>query len=688
MLANLALVLTVAAITSVLFRVLRQPAVLGYLLAGLIVGPHTPIPLVADSEHIRTLSEIGVTLVMFAIGLEFRVRRLASVLPNAGVTGAIHIGLMIWMGMLLGRAFGWSTQASLLTGAMVAISSTMIVARTFAELKVTGPVRELALSVLVVQDLAAVLLLALGSAVASGQGADGAALLRSAGRLALVLAAMVAIGVLLIPRAIRFVSHLHSPETLLVASVGVCFACAFVAHALGYSVALGAFVAGTVVAESGLGRRIEHLVGPLRDVFAALFFVSVGMMVDPTALWAHGPAIVALTLLVLVGQTLAVSVGAFLAGNGVRASLQTGMSLAQVGEFSFILAGLGASGSMGGAHLLPVAVAVSVVTTFATPWMVRRSGAVAEWIDRRLPPRIQTFASLYGSWVERMRTTGSADHGRPGRLVRLLVLDATLVAAIVIGASLSMEPAVAWLTTHGVGNATLARAIVVAAAIVLAAPLATGAFRTSRALGSVLATRAFPVPGAGPDASVVARRLLALALQLASLLALSAPLLALTQPFLPPGAGVVLLLAIVVVLGIVLWRGAEPLPDRVRAGVDVLLTTFGAPDEPEAGRPSLELAGATHWLGHLERVTLPRGALAAGRSLADLNLRGRTGATVVAVLREGKRIYPSGHEPLHEGDVLLVAGTRDAVAEACRLMCATSDEDGAGTRIGGADPAA
>ena len=277
---DLAIVLCVAAVTAVLFRRLRQPVVLGYLLAGLIVGPHTRVPLFASAETLELLSELGVVLVMFGIGLEFSPRKLARVIPRAGLVGALELGGMLWLGYATGRALGWSSTQSFFAGAMFSISSTMTLVKVFAECGAPRRLTELVLSVLVIEDLVAILFLASLSAVVAGEGVPLAVAGASA-RLAAFLVALVVGGFLIVPRAIRGVARYGNPETLLVASVGVCFAFALLARASGYSVALGAFTAGSLVVDSGVQRAVRELVSPLRDLFAAVFFVAVGTLVDP-----------------------------------------------------------------------------------------------------------------------------------------------------------------------------------------------------------------------------------------------------------------------------------------------------------------------------------------------------------------------------------------------------------------------
>ena len=399
----LTVVLCVAAVTTVLCQRLHQPVVLGYILAGLLVGPHVPTPLVADADIVRTLSEVGVILLMFSLGLEFSLRKLMRVGATAALTAVVETSLMMWLGFTVTQFLGWTTMESLFAGAIVAISSTTIVAKAFHEQRVTGRLRETVVGVLIVEDLIAILLLATLTAIATGSGLEPGPLASTVGRLVAFLAGLVALGLLLVPRAVRVVKRLNRAETTIVASVGLCFALALLAQWYGYSVALGAFIAGSLIAESGEERHVERLVEPVRDIFAAVFFVSVGMLIDPALIAQHWPAVAALTAVVLLGKVVGVSLGSFLTGNRLRTSIQSGMSLAQIGEFSFIIAGLGLSLQATDSFLYPVAIAISAVTTLTTPWLIRASGPVASWVDRSLPRPLQTFTVLYGSWVEGLR---------------------------------------------------------------------------------------------------------------------------------------------------------------------------------------------------------------------------------------------------------------------------------------------
>jgi CPA2 family monovalent cation:H+ antiporter-2 len=675
-LSALAVVLCVAAVTTVLFQRLRQPVVLGYILAGLIVGPHVPIPLVADAAAIRTLSELGVILLMFSLGLGFSLRGLVRVGPAAGLTALLETSLMLWLGFMAGRLLGWTSLESLFAGGVVAISSTTIVAKAFAERGFRGKVRDLVLGILVFEDLIAVLLIAILTGVASGRGLAAGPLAGTVGKLAAFLVGLVAVGMLVVPRAMRAINKLNRPETTLVAGVGICFAAALLARALGYSVALGAFIAGALIAETGEERRVAQLVEPVRDMFVAIFFVSVGMLIDPAIVARHWVAAAALTVVLVLGKTAGVAVGAFLTGNGLKTSVQAGMSLAQIGEFSFILASLGLSLRATGEFVYPVAVAVSALTTLFTPRLISSSAAAAAWVDRKLPGPLQTYAALYGSWLEEWRAAPRANTavGSIRRLLRLLVLDGAALAGILLGTSAAMASVVRFAGERAGISSGIARALVIVAAIALAAPFLFGVVRVGRRLGVTVARAALP-EASGPhvDFAGAPRRALVVTLELASVMLVGAPLLALTQPFLPSVPGAAVLALCLAVLGVAFWRSTTNLQGHVRAGAQVIVEALAAQSRSREIREDATVLDEAHHLlpglGALVAVRLVATSPAAGLTLAELNLRGLTGATVLAVRRgAGAVIVPSAQERLTAGDVLGLAGAHEAVEAAKTLL--------------------
>ena len=629
-LRSLTVVLIVAAITTVVFQRLRQPVVLGYIIAGLIVGPHVPVPIVADTAIIQALSELGVILLMFSLGLEFHLAKLVRVGPAAGFTAVIQSSFMAWLGFLAGRLLGWTVLESIFTGAIVAISSTTIIAKAFDEQNIRG-------------------------------------------RLLLFLVAVLVVGMLVVPRFVRYVTGLGRAETTLVASVGICFATAYLAQRFGYSVALGAFIAGSLVAESGKGDDIERLVHPVRDVFAAIFFVSVGMLIDPALVARHWGAVAVLTLLVVVGKVVAVAFAAFLSGAGTRTSVQAGMSLAQIGEFSFIIAGLGLTLGATRDFLYPVAVAVSAVTTLTTPWLIRASGPAAAYVDRKLPKPLQTFAALYGAWLERLKATSPGHSVR--RFIRLLALDAAVLSALIIAISLQMPAFTATLARLLHLAPGLATVLVVVATGVAALPLVIGIGRLSRGLGGTLADTALPRVTGKADLDAAPRRTLSVTLHLGVALLTGILVVALTQAFLPSYSGPLVLLLLLAGFGVAIWRSVRDLEGHVRAGAQAVVAALGRYARGPSGSSPSDAAALAEvnqllpGLGAPVAHRIDANSSAVGRSLAELNLRGKSGATVLAISRNNESIVvPTADERLQSGDVVALAGSHDAIETAKDLL--------------------
>lgn len=675
-LSNLSLVLGVAAITTVICQRLGLPVVLGYILAGLVIGPHVPLALVADREIVETLSELGVILLMFSLGLEFRLRKLFRVGGTAGLIAIIEISLMIWLGTVTGRIFGWSRHDSLFAGAIIAISSTTIIAKAFAEYKIQGAARELVFGILIVEDLVAVLLLAALTTIATGGGASTAALALAALQLTGFLIGVLVVGMLAIPRMIRMVVRLDRPETTVVASIGICFTMALVAKLFGYSVALGAFIAGALIAESGKEKAIEPLVVPVRDMFSAIFFVAVGMLIDPILVMRHASSIVVLTVVVMLGKVGSVGLATFLAGKGTRVAVETGMSMAQIGEFSFIIAALGRELGVVSEFLYPTAVIVSVLTTLFTPWLIKSSGAFANYVDRKLPGPLQTFCTLYGSWLDSLQAATNRETliSQVRRLVLLLLVDAALLCAIVISASVSREK-IATMVSHVVGlNPTLAMMLVLAAAAAITIPFCIGIIHLALQLGKVVAEAALPTPGKRfGEIVAVPRRVLVLAVQVGTVIIVGTPVVAVTQPFLPPFHGAIVLLLVLLALGAAFWRSTRTLDGHVRTGAQMLaeLVANNAGNRTQIidRRRPPRLSVVIPGLGDPITVNIDPGSAGDGKTLAELNLRGRTGATVLVVSRGEETIMmPTARHELRAGDAVTLTGAREAIDGAKTLL--------------------
>ena len=675
-LTNLALVLCVAALTSLVFQRLRQPVVFGYLVAGMIIGPNIPVPLVADQPMVRTLAELGVILLMFSIGLEFSMRKLLKVGGAAAIAAITETSVMMGLGFLAGRLLGFTELESMFLAAMVAISSTTIIAKAFAEQGIRGRVADIVLGILIVEDLIAILLIAILTAVGVGEGLSPREILSTTLRLALFLVGLVGIGLMIVPRLIRAAVRSERAETILVSSVGVCFAASLLALSLGYSVALGAFIAGALVAESGQEKAVEQLVRPVRDLFVAIFFVAVGMLLDPAVLLEYWWMIAALVVMVIVGKVLAVSSGVFLTGAGLRPAVQAGMSLAQIGEFSFIIASVGLATASTREFLYPVAVAVSAMTTLTTPVLIRSAPRVAKVVDAHLPGPLQTFVALYGSWIESLRAAPVPHGGRSRirRLVQVIAIDTILLAMLFIGVSVEFPRLVTVLDETAGLSFEAARVVVFAIAATVAAPLLIYLVRSTHLLGLAIAVQALPTPEEKKvDMARAPRRALEVTLQFGLLFAVIALLMAVTQPFAPriPGVGVIFGAGILLVLAI--WRSAKNLQGHAIAGGEVIAAALSR-RMAEGSQGNVDDAmqrmhEMLPGLGEPVAMTVAGGSQAAGQTLAELDMRGITGATVLALLRGDERlISPRGDTRLEQGDVIAVAGTHDAVAGARAMV--------------------
>lgn len=687
-LVTFALVLCTAAITTIVFQRLRQPVILGYLLAGLLIGPHTTFPLLADRDTTETLAQLGVILLLFAIGLEFSIRRLTRVGGSVAITAVIDLSLMVWLGIGAAALLGWTSHEGLFTSAMVAISSTTIIAKAFEESRVGGRLRDLVVGVLIVEDLAAVLFLAGLATLGRGGASDTrTSLLATGATLVTLLFLWVTTGLFVIPRLMRRVIKLMRPETIVISSIGLCFAFALLANAFGFSVGLGAFIAGSMISESGRGERVAELVRPVRDVFGAVFFVAVGMLIDPTMVWEHRGAVLVLVLVVIFGKFVAVSIGGFLAGAGTRTAVKAGLSMTQIGEFSFILAALGVASGTIRPFLYPVVVAVSAITALTTPWLIRWSDRLASYVDHKLPRPLQTYASLYGSWLDELRsgtravTTGQVIR----RQLRRLLIDAGMVAVLTITA-ITFEPRIA---TWALSSLGLERGvtvwIVVLIAVAIASVFVWGIVRIARTLAEQLARAALPQEGK-LDRAVAPRRALVVTLEILILLLTGLPVLALTQPFLPPFRGAVVLALMLALLSVAAWRSAQNLQGHIRAGAEVLMAAVQSVLPPEHATVEMAIpdlshevdmfATATHMLPGLGSPTPFRvhaGDHGVGRSLVELDLRGRTGATVLGITRGGVAIAaPSKLERLAVDDTLVLVGTIEAIEAAKEILTGTT----------------
>lgn len=399
LIADLALILICAGIMTLLFKKLKQPLVLGYVVAGFLASPHMPFtPSVMDAANIKTWADIGVIFLLFALGLEFSFKKIVKVGGTAVIAACTVIFCMIMLGIVVGMGFGWHRMDCIFLGGMIAMSSTTIIYKAFDDLglrkkQFTG----LVLSILILEDILAIVLMVMLSTMSVSNNFEGKEMLWSVGKLLFFLILWFVVGIYVIPEFLKRCRKLMNEETLLIVSLALCFGMVVIAAHTGFSAAFGAFIMGSILAETVEAESIDRLVKPVKDLFGAIFFVSVGMMVDPAMIVEYAVPILIITLTVILGQSFFGTFGVILAGQPLKTAMQCGFSLTQIGEFAFIIASLGVSLHVTSNFLYPIVVAVSVITTFLTPYMIRLADPASNFVDRHLPVSWRRMLMRYSS---------------------------------------------------------------------------------------------------------------------------------------------------------------------------------------------------------------------------------------------------------------------------------------------------
>ena len=390
MIQDLALMLIVAGIVTLIFKRLKQPLVLGYIVAGFLVSPHMPYTAsVADRENIQLWADIGVMFLLFSLGLDFSFKKILKMGISPFISTMVIIFSMSMLGVIVGHAFGWSKMDCIFLCGMLAMSSTTIIYKAFDDLGLRQQqFAGLVMSVLILEDILAIVMMVMLSAIASGNSPDGGQMLGSIVKIGFFLVLWLVVGIFAIPIFLRSVRSLINNEVLLIVSLGLCCFMAVFSTKVGFSSAFGAFIMGSILAETIEAEKIEKLVEPVKNLFGAIFFVSVGMLVDPQILISYAWPIITLVLTILIGQAVFGSFSFMLGGESLRSAMRCGFSMAQIGEFSFIIASLGLSLGVIGDFLYPVVVAVSVITTFLTPYMIRLATPAYNALERRLPTHV------------------------------------------------------------------------------------------------------------------------------------------------------------------------------------------------------------------------------------------------------------------------------------------------------------
>jgi CPA2 family monovalent cation:H+ antiporter-2 len=673
-LQDLAVVLTMAGVVAVVFRRLKQPVIAGYIMLGMILGPHTTWPIrIGEPQSIAAFTALGTALIMFWLGMGFKVRKLQQVGGPALFSGMLQFLFMLWLGYEIGLLAGWSMGESIFLGALVSLSSWMVITRTLADLgKAKERFADLISGILLIETIPAIVILSLVSALATATTAGWGGSSATLYKFGIFLAAALVIGSVLVPRLLGYVAEFKSNETLLLTVLALCFGFSLFAAKLGCSLALGAFIIGALVGEARDLGRIERLIEPVRDLFGAVFFVAVGLMVDPKQLWGHWGMILFISLAVAVGKTATCAFGAFVGGRSMRTSLQAGLGVAQIGEFSFVIALLGLTLHIVSPLVWPIIVGTSLLTMLLMPPLLRGAEGFMNWFERVGPRPLINCLGLYTRWVGQLGSQGgdSMTTKLVRRWIGQMVINAVLIAVIFIAATCLDDPRPGWLKGLGMRDATF-RAALWLLAVVLSLPLFIGTFQKLQVLGVLVAgTTVAQATPSEPTSTL--RAVVAEVVPVIGMTALDLYVLILGSALLPP-------LDILVVQGVILalsswllWRSFFRVYSDARGALrETLITSSEAGEDGEAAPQAGFLRDA-----QLDVVTVAAGSQAERHLIRELALRTRTGATIVAIERTTALIVtPEAHHELETGDLVLVLGSRAQLDAARKFLDAPAPQN-------------
>ena len=639
LITDLALILCAAAITSLLFKKLKQPVVLGYILAGLLVSPHVKLfPSVSDLEGVAVWAEIGVIFLLFSLGLEFSFKKLAKVGGTSSISGIFEIGMMLTLGYLTGKLLGWPLMDCLFLGGILSISSTTIIIRAFDELRVKNQnFAGAVLGILIIEDIVAVLLLVVLSTLSLKQQFEGIQLLISILKLFFFLCLWFIAGIFSLPSALKAGKKLLSDETLLVVALGLCFLMVVLATKAGFSAALGAFIMGSILAETTLAEKIEHLVQSVKDLFGAVFFVSVGMLLDPALLLQYWVPVLCITCVVILGKSVNVTIGSMLAGKDLKQSIQAGMSMSQIGEFSFIIAALGLSFKVTSSYLYPIAVGVSVITTFTTPYMIKLAGPVYNIVTKLLPRKWKQNLDRYSSGAQILPAESDWKIVLRSYLSNILI-NSVIIIALILLSSIYLAPFI----IDGTGSKLFGEVLSVLLTLVIMSPFIWAL--TIKKLGKLAYTNLWldKKYNRGP---------LVLLEILRNVLAVILLFILLSQFFSPVISFVVALVVMVVVLQIFAKR-MQTFYNRIEHR---FLTNLHARDQIAGVNESNNISP---WDAHLAYFSISPNAGYIGQRLEALEWREQYGINIARIER-GNQILdvPSKNERLFPYDRISVIAT-------------------------------
>ena len=653
---DLALILIVASIVTLIFKKLRQPLVLGYIVAGFIVSPHMPLTMsVLDKENIHTWADIGVMFLLFSLGLDFSIKKILKMGISPFISAIIIVFSMMMLGMGVGNAFSWSKMDCIFLGGMMAMSSTTIIYKAFDDMGLRQQrFAGLVMSVLILEDILAIVMMVMLSAIASGNNPNGEQMLGSLFKIGFFLILWFVVGLFAIPTFLRHTRKLMSSETMLIVALGLCCAMAWVSSSVGFSSAFGAFVMGSILAETIEADKIIRLVEPVKNLFGAIFFVSVGMLVDPNILISYALPIGILVLAILAGQGIFGTLGFMLSGQPLKTAMRCGFSMAQIGEFAFIIASLGLSLGVISEFLYPVVVAVSVITTFLTPYMIRAAEPAYTILEKRLPKR----------WIRRLNHLGAEHHASPDeqslwkRLLRKMILNTVIYAILILAITAVMLsfflPFARHLLPHWWANGACGvLTLVLIAPFMRALVMKNNHSDEFRALWIENRMNRLPL-----TFTVLARIAIAVAFlfYICNYLARFAN-------------AIVITLALTAIALMILSRGLKQRSIRLeRLFIKNLNSREIQAEVTGKRKPRFE----GHLLDrdiHISEFTVPENSSWAGQSLGQIEFRNRFGVHVSSILRGYQRMnIPGGDCIIFPGDQLQVIGNDEQLTQFGRTL--------------------
>lgn len=653
---DLALILITAGIATILFKWLKQPVVLGYIVAGFIAGPYISwLPTVTDMGNVEIWSEIGVIFLLFALGLDFSFKKLMDVGGTASIATFINMGSMILIGYIVGQLLDWSAMDSIFLGGMLSMSSTTIIIKAFNDMGLQKQrFAGIVFGMLIVEDLAAILMMVLLSTVAVSHTIGGIELLNSMLRLIFFVLVWFVVGIYLIPSVLKSLKKFLNDETLLIVSIGLCLGMVLFASKVGFSAALGAFIMGSILAETVKAKQIEHLVEPIKNLFGAIFFVSVGMMLNPGVIGEYALLIIILTLVVLIGRVIFATLGVLASGEGLKVAIQAGFSLAQIGEFSFIIATLGNSLGVISSTLYPIIVAVSIITTFTTPYFIRLSTPLYNWIEKRIPNSWVRLIEGYAS--SNLKTVNKQnDWNRLLKSVlQFVAIYGTISLAVVYLSEQFLTP---FILDHipGIGGRLFAAIIT----LLLMAPFLRAIMmkkNRSDEFRNLWDDNHF---NRGVLISLIALRvIICIALVMMVLV-----------PLFPNALVLLLIISGCIVTVIIFFQGFKKQSRRIEAhflenlNQKQLLEEKRAPIHPKIANALLSKDI------HLEEIEVSPSSPKVGKTLAELDLRRRLGVNVVTILRGNTKInIPDANERIYPYDHIIVAGADEDLQKMIKVI--------------------